>query len=191
MKLARLSAAFGVLAICTGAAAAGPASLNQFRPKVMPVLVQVNSQGKVIEASPAFELTPRLTRLLRANLDEMISHPATDKQGHPVSSQFIINLATQATPLSKGTYSVRFAYVSASPVPAGSWYWVHINGVQLALAPQHSNNFRQRTPINPDQYPTDNNRRYEPASMTPASQTVNQAPPASQSAPARGLDRIR
>ena len=193
MKLTSLSAVFGVLALCGGTAAAQSASLNRFQPKVMPVLVQVNSHGKITEASPAYALEPKLSRLLRENLDEMISLPATDKQGHPVSSQFIINLATQATPLSKGTYSVRFAYVSATPVPAGSWYWVHINGVQLALAPQHSGIFRHRGPIGQNQDPDNTNTPDELPQRMPASQTINQAPPASQSqAPAaRGSERIR
>ena len=191
MKLAQISAASGILAICAGAAVAGPASLNQFRPKVMPVLVQVNSHGKITSVSPAIELTPKLTRLLRENLDEMISRPATDKQGHPISSQFVINLAVHATPHSNGDYNVRFAYVSTSPVPAGSWYWVHINGVRLALARQHPGNVQHRMPISPDQSPPASNRIYAPASTLPASQTIHQAPPASQAPPARGLDRRR
>ena len=191
MKFISVSAVFGVLALCAGTAAAQSASLNQFKPKVMPVLVQVNAHGKVTSASPAIELTPKLTRLLRENLDEMIVRPATDKQGHPISSQFVINLAVQATPHLKGNYDVHFAYVSTTPVPAGSWYWVHRNGVQLALAPQHSGNFRQRMSIIPDQSPTNNNRRYAPAPTTPASQTVNQAPPASQAPPTRSLDRAQ
>jgi hypothetical protein len=191
MKLARLSAIFGVLALCTGAAAAEPASLNQFRPKIMPVLVQVNSHGKVTEASPSIELSPRLTRLLRENLDEMIGGPATDKQGRPTSSQFVINLGLQATPHSKDKYDVRFAYVSTSPVPAGSWYWVHIDGHRLALAPQHPGNSQHRMRAPPYRYPPDRNRTFVPASAPPVRQSVNLAPQALQAPPARGLERSR
>lgn len=191
MKLARLSAIFGILALCTGAAAAEPASLNQFRPKIMPVLVQVNSHGKVTEASPSIELSPRLTRLLRENLDEMIGGPATDKHGRPMSSQFVINLALQATPHSKDKYDVRFAYVSTSPVPAGSWYWVHIDGHRLALAPQHPGSFQQRMQARPYRYAPDHIRTFVPASTPPVRQTVNQAPQALHAPPARGLERSR
>ena len=189
MKLTRLAAAFVVMATCAGPAAADSDSLNQFRPKVMPVLVQVNSHGKVTAASPAIELSPGLTRLLRENLDEMISHPATDKHGRPMSSQFVINLAVQATPHSKGNYDVRFAYVSTSPVPAGSWYWVHIDGHRLALAPQHPGNSRQRLQSSRrGEYSPRHSRSYVPASTPPVRQTVQQAP---QASPARGSERIR
>ena len=191
MKLTSLSAVFGVLAICAVTAAAQSASLDQFRPKVLPVLVQVNAHGQITSASPAFELTPSLTRLLRTNLDEMINRPATDKQGRPMASQFVMNLAVQATPHSKGEYNVNFAYVSTSPVPAGSWYWVHIDGHRLALAPQHSGNVRQPTPMNRYQYPPDSNRSFTPVPTSPASQPINQAPLASQGSPARALDRAR
>lgn len=117
-------------------------SLNAFSHRVEPVLVQVNAQGKVTDASPAYPLSPKLGRLLRANLDEMIAKPATDKHGKPVASQFIMNVALQAEPLPSGDYSARFGYVSTAPVPAGSWYWVHIDGHRLALA---NRNDQQRT----------------------------------------------
>ncbi|MEO5829795.1 MAG: hypothetical protein ABIQ36_04430 [Rhodanobacter sp.] len=81
MKSVRLSIALATLATFSGTASAASLSLNQFTPKVMPVLVQVNSQGKVTSASPAMALSPKLSRLLRANLDEMISALATDKHG--------------------------------------------------------------------------------------------------------------
>ncbi|HEV7123345.1 MAG TPA: hypothetical protein VGN24_07960 [Rhodanobacter sp.] len=191
MKLVRLALTFGALALCTGTASAEPASLNQFRPKVLPVLVQVNSHGRVTEASPSIELSPRLARLLRENLDEMIRRPATDEHGRPMSSQFVINLALQATPQSKDKYDVRFAYVSTSPVPAGSWYWVHIDGHQLALAPQHPGNFQQGIRARPYRYPPDHIRTFAPASTPPVRQTVDQAAQAVQAPPARGLERNR
>ncbi|WEN14366.1 hypothetical protein PY254_14155 [Rhodanobacter sp. AS-Z3] len=137
MKSVQLTVVLSTLALCSGTAAAASASLNQFNSKVMPVLVRVNSQGKVTEASPAVELTPKIRRLMRANLDEMIRTPATDKHGRPIASQFVINLALNTAPSTNGNYDAKFAYVSTSPVPAGSWYWVHLDGVRVALANQN------------------------------------------------------
>lgn len=109
-------------------------SLNQFPHRMEPVLVRVNAQGKVTDASPAYPLTLKFNRLLRANLDEMIHSPAVDKHGKPIPSQFIMNLALRTKPSAGGEYSAWFAYVSTAPVPPGSWYWVHLDGDRLALA---------------------------------------------------------
>ncbi|SFR85956.1 3-deoxy-D-arabinoheptulosonate-7-phosphate synthase [Dyella sp. OK004] len=112
---------------------AASGSLTQFKPKVVPVLVQVNSAGKVTSASPAIELSPVVRRLLDKNLDEMINKPAYD-HGKPIASQFVINLALQATPREEGNYDAQFAYVSSVPVPIGQWHWVNLDGRRLALA---------------------------------------------------------
>lgn len=140
MKAIQLPLLLAMLATGMGAVANTSGSLNEFRPKVLPVLVQVDAQGKVTKASPAMELPPSLDRLLRANLNEMISKPATDRKGRPIASQFIINLTLSTTPNAGGNYDAKFSYVSTSPVPAGSWYWVHIDGHRLALASQDSFN---------------------------------------------------
>lgn len=121
----------GSLAATQGAAATSM-SLNQFPPKVLPVLVQVDSHGKVTQVSPSIELAPRYDRLLRQSLDQMITRPAND-HGRPIASQFVINLGLQATARPDGKYDARFVYVSTSPVPPGSWYWVHVDGHRLAL----------------------------------------------------------
>jgi|GEM_PF-582293 len=120
----------------TGAIADDTMSLNQFPHRVEPVLVQVNAQGRVTSASPAYQLTPKLNRLLRANLDGMIRKPAVDKHGKPIPSQFIMNMAVRTEPRTDGNYDAWFAYVSTKPVPPGSWYWVHLDGDRLALASQ-------------------------------------------------------
>jgi hypothetical protein len=188
MKLTRVSSAFAVLAACCSAAVAGSASLNQFKPHVLPVLVQVDSHGKVTGASPAMDLSPRLARLLRENLDEMISQPAIDKHGQPVSSQFVINLALQAASRAEGEYDARFAYVSASPVPAGSWYWVHIDGHRLALASQRSFDGQRRIPFRHDRHQPDQNRTYRAASLPPIRDTIHDVrgtPPAQGTEPRR------
>ncbi|HUB88572.1 MAG TPA: hypothetical protein VMA74_02465 [Dyella sp.] len=101
---------------------------------IEPVLVYVNDRGKVTDALPAYRLSPELSRLLRTNLDEMIHKPAYDKQGKPMASQFIINVALQSAPRNAGGYDAHFAYVSASPVPPGRWYWSHDASGRLGLA---------------------------------------------------------
>ena len=161
-------------------AMAASASLNQFTPRVMPVLVQVNAQGRVTDMSPAMELTPQLTRLLRSNVDELISGPAIVR-GKPIASQVVLNMALQATPQEQGKYLAQFTYVSSSPVPSGSWYWVHIDGHRLALAERGSRNF-ERLPASRMQrvWPTRN-----AAPALPAQNAVRAMPtPASAAMPA-------
>lgn len=124
-------------------------SINHFTPRVLPVLVQVDSHGKVTDVSPSIELAPRYDRLLRQTLDEMITRPANN-HGRPVASQFVINLGLQASPRPDGNYDAQFVYVSTSPVPPGSWYWVHIDGHRLALKSRNAfperHQFYQRQP---------------------------------------------
>jgi len=188
MKPTRIFVVSAVLAACSGAAFAESASLNQFKPHALPVLVQVDSHGKVTGASPAMDLSPKLTRLLRNNLDEMISRPAVDKHGRPISSQFVINLALQAAPRPDGRYDTRFAYVSMSPVPSGSWYWVHIDGHRLALANQHSFDGQRRARFHPDHYQPEQNRTYRAESLPSIRNTVHDA---GSAPPARSMERIR
>jgi len=108
-------------------------SANAFRNHALPVLVRVDSAGKVTSVLPSVQLSPRADRLLRANLDQMITQPAKYK-GRAVNSQFVIQLALVTQPKDDNTYLAHFEYVSVMPVPSGSWYWVHINGHRLALA---------------------------------------------------------
>lgn len=177
---------FAMLAVGSGAAMAVSGSLSEFRSGVLPVLVHVDDQGKITEASPSTRLAPKMNRLLMQNLAEMISKPATDRHGHPISSQFIINVALQTSPRPEGDYDASFAYVSSKPVPSGSWYWVHIDGHRLALADRNSiqridhvryNDHRQLSrPIY--------NRNYQRAPTTPA-----RSAPRSTSAPAPARGR--
>ena len=132
MKRLQITLALGLLVAGMSSTSAESWSLNQFKPHVLPVLVQVNSAGKVTSVSPADKLTPAMDRLLRSSLDEMITGPAMD-HGRPMASQFVMNLALATTPRDSGDYDARFAYVSTSPVPPGSWYWQHEDGHRLAL----------------------------------------------------------
>lgn len=166
----------------SGAMAMSSQSINQFPNHVLPVLVQVNSQGRVTGVSPSDELPPRYARLLRQTLDEMITRPANN-HGRPVASQFVMNLALQTSPRPDGQYDARFVYVSASPVPAGSWYWEHIDGHRLALRRQGDNpmRFRRFERVPQDFW------RPEPAQSAPPMQNARPAAsPASGVRPRQG-----
>jgi hypothetical protein len=143
MKRYRPLILLGLLTAAAPVVATDSMSINHFTPKVLPVLVQVDSHGKVTDVSPSIELAPLYDRLLRQALDEMITQPAKD-HGRPMSSQFVMNLALRTTPRADGRYDAKFVYVSTSPVPAGSWYWVHIDGHRLALERQHAGHSRYR-----------------------------------------------
>jgi len=134
MRIQLLSVAVVGLLASVPAFADDTMSLNPFPHRVEPVLVQVDAHGKVTKASPAYSLPPKMSRLLNTNLGEMIHAPATDKSGRAIPSQFVMNVALQATPNGTGDYEAHFAYVSTRPVPPGSWYWVHLDGDRLALA---------------------------------------------------------
>jgi len=172
----------GALAVGAGAAMADSQSLNEFRPGVMPVLVHVDARGKVTDVSPSVELSPKVNRLLRQNLDELITKPATD-HGRPVSSQFVINLAMQASPRADGDYLARFVYVSSSPVPSGQWYWVHIDGHRLALANRSDFGRQPRFHVDRRDYPGDRFPVYE---RTPTPSVQNTSHSAPSSAPKTG-----
>jgi hypothetical protein len=124
----------------TSSIASEPVTPADTTGNIEPVLVRVNAQGKVTEVTPAYPLSHELMQLLRANLDAMIHKPAVDNQGKPVPSQFIIKLALQSDQRTAGDYSAHFAYVSATPVPAGSWYWTRDAQGQLVLASQGNMN---------------------------------------------------
>ncbi|HET7300935.1 MAG TPA: hypothetical protein VFJ01_09835 [Oleiagrimonas sp.] len=113
-------------------ASADSMSLNHFRNHTLPVLVTVDSHGKVTRIQPAYEV-PRVARsLLKTTLDRLITGPSIH-DGKGISSQAIIQLAVEAVPQDNGKFKVHFAYVKAMPVPYGSWFWNHIDGHRLAL----------------------------------------------------------
>ena len=175
----------------TSAVADDSMSLNQFPHRVEPVLMRVNAQGKVTEASPAYALPLRLTRLLHTNLDEMIKKPAVDKHGKPVSSQFIMNVALRTEPRSTGDYEAYFTYVSTAPVPPGSWYWVHLDGDRLALASQDMFQNSRRPSMPVERYhnsyrPTYRGNSQPATAPTPAIQNTPRSTTSVSSSPARG-----
>lgn len=110
--------------------------------RIVPVLVHVDSHGKVTDISPAYPFRPGMSRVLEKTLDKMITKPAMS-HGHPISSQFVINLALDFVPQGNGKYGVKFSYVSSKPLPSGQWSWVHKDNHQLAL--QDRSNLGQPT----------------------------------------------
>lgn len=178
MKRSHVVMLVGALSVAGGAAMAStsPGSLNLFPQRVLPVLVQVNADGKVTSASPAIALQPPLRRLLSQNLDEMITRPA-QPHGRPVASQFIVNLQLQANRRDDGDYDAHFVSVSTQPVPAGNWHWVDIEGRQWALAgPRGTTPLQQQRylepPVRPDRgYTPDLNAK--PAVQAPSNRPVH------------------
>lgn len=137
MKMLLSLSMAGCLAMAATLASADGFSLNRFPNHVLPVLVQVDSHGKVTDVSSAIELTPRFDRLLRETLDELITKPAA-LHGKPVASQFVMNLGMQTKQRPDGNYDASFVYLSASPVPAGQWFWQHEDGHRLVLVNRNS-----------------------------------------------------
>jgi len=170
MKPFRALLLMGSLVAAQGALATSM-SLNHFTPRVLPVLVQVDSHGKVTQVSPSVELAPRYDRLLRQSLDQMITRPAND-HGRPVASQFVINLGLETTQRPDGNFDARFVYVSTSPVPPGSWYWVHVDGHRLALRSRSADTPRHRFFRRPPSYywPAPPQPHYPPVQNTARTQ---------------------
>lgn len=113
-------------------------SINPFLNRALPVLVKVNTHGKVVHVQPAVELSPKMQQLLVKDLNKMVISPATEN-GRPISMQFIVQMRIKAKPISSGMYQVHFEYVKAMQAPQGKWHWAHMNGDQLALVPQQPN----------------------------------------------------
>lgn len=133
----KITALLGTLTLL---AVAGTASAESLTPttapegrQVLPVLVKVNAEGRITGVSPSTRLPPKLSRLLRDNLEELIAGPANNAAGEGISSQFIANMALDAIPLEDGNRSVQFTFVSSQPVPPGSWFWSHVDNRRLAL----------------------------------------------------------
>lgn len=178
MKRSHVVMLVGALSVMGGAAMAStsPGSLNPFPQHVLPVLVQVNAEGKVTSASPAISLEPQMSRLLSRNISEMITRPA-ESHGRPVASQFILNLQLDATKRPDGNYDAHFVSVSTQPVPAGNWHWVDIEGRLWALAgPDGHTPFQRDRHLEPPMQ-RDSGYRYSPAT-NPAPSTPSTATPA-------------
>lgn len=184
MKRLHVMALFGILSVAGSAAMASSGALSPFKPGLLPVLVKVDAHGKITEISPAIQLSPQVKRLLAQNLGEMITKPAFD-HGKPISSQFVVNLALQATPLEGGNYDAQFAYVSTAPVPPGSWHWVDVEGRRFALAGPHVHS-SPRMPFNDSPAGYQISSPVQSSNMSsPSTQSASSSSPASASAHSR------
>lgn len=186
MKRVRFLAVGLCVVVSQAAMASGSinGSMNNFPLRTLPVLINVDSTGKVVSASPAAELPPPVQRILLTNLDEMVTGPAHWK-GKAVSSQCIINVALKATERPDGKFDAGFAYVSSQPVPIGRWHWVNVDGRRLMLASDDS-----PRPFFPDRGGFDRGSRFSaPPTMQSAPPPMPaMSPPAAapSAAPARG-----
>ena len=177
--------AVGLCVVASQAAVASGSingSMNNFPLRALPVLINVDSTGKIVSASPALELPPQIQRILLTNLDEMVTGPAQWK-GKAVSSQCIINVALQASERPDGKFDAGFAYVSSQPVPIGRWHWVNLDGRRLMLASDDS-----PRPFFPDRTGFDRGSRFTtpPTMQTAPPMPAMSQPAASSAAPAKG-----
>lgn len=119
-------------AVAASSAMASDGSLNGFKPKVLPVLVRADADGKVTAVEPSRQLPPKFQRLLEQSIDSWIAEPAKIK-GKPVDSYVVINVALRAAEQADGKYEAGFDYVSSNPVAwRGPLHW-QTDGVRVAL----------------------------------------------------------
>jgi hypothetical protein len=126
-----------VLVLASGFKPAFSKGSNDKGLRIIPVIVHVDSKGKVTEAKPAYELRPAFVRAIRQTLDQMITKPAR-RNGKPIRSQLVVTLGMQIVKTANGKSSVSFRYISSKPLPDGSWFWTHTSDNKLALSNQHS-----------------------------------------------------
>lgn len=113
-----------VLALCISAVSASRATEKDGDQKMVPVFVQVDNTGKVTRIEPPMSLRPSMEKALEQTVKTMIHKPAV-KNGKPVSSQFVLYLAL--VPDEQANDEYRFSYLSAQPVPSGTYHWVNMS----------------------------------------------------------------
>lgn len=140
MKAMRTVLFGSVLVAFSGIALAASGSPPQTK-GVLPVVVDVNAQGKVTDIVPAGHLSPQWNALLRKQLDAWITEPAHDKNGKPMDSRFVVEVKVNTQQRQDGKYDASFAYVKSLPVPiSGPVHWEHrTNPQQLVLVGAGSN----------------------------------------------------
>lgn len=185
------------IAAFAGTAMASSGSLVEFKPTVMPVVVQVDAQGQVTDVLPSQQLSPQLRKLLVGQLDAWIVKPAI-VDGRAVASRFIVEVAMQAKPRQDGKYDANFVYVKSLPLAfGGALHWDVINGgLELALVSDTGASHRERQ-VFETRYPAPGNGRSRPAgrpatrgaaSPRPAVNAAHQAPmPSMATAPAQAM----
>ncbi|MDQ1121011.1 MULTISPECIES: hypothetical protein [Pseudoxanthomonas] len=121
----------GALALASFGCSATELTVARFEQGVVPVLVSVNSQGKVTRVQASQTLRPSMNRLLRKNLDEAIVAPAR-RDDRPVNSQMVLRMKLDLTPMEDGRYAAKFVPVDGKQVPYGAWFW-RLDGDRYAL----------------------------------------------------------
>lgn len=118
--------------------AALSASSNATTPEshVVSLLVHVNAKGEVTDIDPAYKLRSDLKQVVSNVVHKMITKPATNKDGKPMSSQLVLVLALKTQSSENGKANVKVDYISSRPVPIGVWHWVHLPNQRLALRPR-------------------------------------------------------
>jgi len=138
-RKSRLTLSTFLATVCCAAVAGPPSDAHSTAgepQRAIPVLVRVDSTGKISDITPASNLSPRLDGLLRANLEEIAATSAGNGFGSGGSRQFIANMALDAIPTADGKQSVKFLLVSSQPVPPGRWAWTRVDNRKLVLVNQ-------------------------------------------------------
>lgn len=174
----------GAMAV-SASAMASSGSLVQFKPRVMPVLVQVDSQGRVTDVRPSFQLSPWSQKLLAQQLDAWINQPARNN-GRPVASRFIIEVAMHTQPRQDGKYDANFVYVKTLPLAyGGALHWDVVNGgLEVALVQDGSSHTEWHAPLTADQLPVMYSSRH-PHTATAAAHVQPSAQPQGMSSVGR------
>jgi hypothetical protein len=135
MKRPILLSLIVTLGFASGLAMASPQDGNRAVNRVIPVLLNINTKGKVTEVNPGYRLRPNFKQFLNGQLKKIAVKPAMEK-GKPVSRQYLLMLALKAAPREGDNYSVNLKLLSskALPIGLGPWHWVHGDGHHLALA---------------------------------------------------------
>ncbi|TAA25965.1 energy transducer TonB [Pseudoxanthomonas winnipegensis] len=121
----------GALALASFGCTATELTVARYEQGIVPVLVSVNSQGKVTHVQVSQALKPSLSKLLRKNLDEAIVAPAL-RDDKPVNAQIVMRMKLDLTPTEDGRYAARFLPVESKQVPYGAWFWL-LDGDRYAL----------------------------------------------------------
>lgn len=133
------------MALVSGVNLAMDLSVNAMDNHVLPVFVQVNTQGKVTRILPAEPLAPKFDRMLGESIRGWIKKPAM-VNGHAVDSSMIMRVALNVQPRNDGNYDLVYHYISATAVPMASaasyWRWTN-NHLALVTGPDDLQDYRR------------------------------------------------
>lgn len=165
----------GALALASFGCAATELTVARYEQGIVPVLVSVDSQGKVRRVQASQTLRPSLNKLLRKNLDEAIVAPAL-RNDKPVNSQIVMRMKLDVTPTEDGRYAARFLPVDTKQVPYGAWFWL-LDGDRYALV----DNLRGPPVLRQAPLPSDLRRDLQRPMPSPPQQQQPAQPPVSSS----------